>query len=56
MAMDEDSCFDNVNVAKGSSTPMDQTLTRLHETMAEITMKSMMGVSVKLCDHATSLL
>jgi hypothetical protein len=23
MAMDEDSCFDNVNVPKGSSAPMD---------------------------------
>jgi hypothetical protein len=23
MAMDEDSCFDNVNVLKGSSTPVD---------------------------------
>ncbi len=35
--MDEDGCFDNVDVLKGSSTPMDQTLTHLHETMAEIT-------------------
>jgi hypothetical protein len=23
MAMDKDSCFDNVNVSEGSSTPMD---------------------------------
>jgi hypothetical protein len=28
MAMDEDSCFDKVDVPKGSSTPMDRTLTR----------------------------
>jgi len=28
MAMDEDSCFDNIDVPKGSSTPMDRTLTR----------------------------
>jgi hypothetical protein len=35
-AVDEDYCFDNVDVPKGSSTPMDRTLTRLHETMAKI--------------------
>ncbi len=27
--MDKDSCFDNVDVLEGSSTPMDRTLTRL---------------------------
>ncbi len=34
--MDEDNCFDNVDVLEGSSTHMDWTLTHLHETMAEI--------------------
>jgi len=28
MAMEEGNCLDNVNVPKGSSTPMDRTLTR----------------------------
>jgi hypothetical protein len=37
--MDENSCFDNVDVPEGSSPPMDQTLTCLHETMAKITME-----------------
>ncbi len=36
MAMDEDGCFDNVDVLNGSSAPMDRTLTHLHETMAKI--------------------
>ncbi len=35
-AMDEDNCFDNVNMPKGSSTPMDWALACLHETMDEI--------------------
>jgi hypothetical protein len=43
-------------VPKGSSTPMDWTLARLHETMAKITTKRTACVIVKLCDHATSLL
>jgi len=30
--MDEDSCFDNVNVLEGLFAPMDRTLARLHET------------------------
>jgi hypothetical protein len=37
MAMDEDNYFDNVNVLEGSSAPMDQALTCLHDTMAKIT-------------------
>ncbi len=37
MAMDEDSCFDNVNMLEDSFTPMGQTLAHLHKTMAEIT-------------------
>jgi hypothetical protein len=53
--MDEDSCFDNVNMPEGSFAPMDQALARLHETMVEFTTWSTTGVSVKLCDHATSL-
>jgi hypothetical protein len=35
-AMDEDNHFDNVNVLEGSSTPIDQALVRLQETMAKI--------------------
>ncbi len=56
MAMDEDNCLDNVNVPKGSSTPMDRALTRLHETMAEIIAECTTGASIELCDHATSFL
>jgi len=56
MAMDEDSCFDNVDVLKGSSAPMDRTLTCLYETMVEMTTKCIVGASVEICDHATSLL
>jgi len=56
MAMDEDSCFDNVDVPKCSSTPMDRTLAHLHETMAKITTKCTASASVKLCNHATSFL
>jgi len=54
--MDEDSFFDNVDVSEGSFAPMNQTLTRLHETMVEIITKCTMGASVELCDHATSFL
>ncbi len=54
--MDEDNCFDNVDVLEGSSTPMDQALAHLHETMVEITMKCIAGVSIELYDHATSFL
>jgi hypothetical protein len=53
--MDEDNCFDNVDVPEGSSTPMDQALVCLHETMVEITTGCTMGASVKLRDHVTSL-
>jgi hypothetical protein len=53
MAMDEDNCFDNVDLSEGSSTPMDQTLAHFHETMAEITVECIVGASVKLCDHVT---
>jgi hypothetical protein len=41
---------------KSSSTPMDRALTRLHETMAEITMECIASTSVKLCDHVASLI
>jgi len=54
--MDEDSCFENVNVPKGSSTPIDRTLAHLHGTMFEITIECTASASVELCDHATSLL
>jgi hypothetical protein len=54
--MDENSCFDNVNVLEGSSAPMDQTLIHLHEIMDEITMECTSGASVELYDNATSLL
>jgi len=54
MAMDEDSCFDNVDVPEGSFAPMDWALACLHETMVEITMECTTGASVELCDHATS--
>jgi hypothetical protein len=53
--MDEDNCFDNVDVPKGSFTPMDRGLIHLHETMVEIIMECTMGANVELCDHATSL-
>jgi hypothetical protein len=56
MAMDEDSCFENVNVPKGSSTPMDRALAHLHEIVAKITIEWIAGASVRLCDHATSLI
>ncbi len=48
MTMDEDSCFDNVDVPKGSSTPMDQALARLHEITAKIT-QSVLGVQTSNC-------
>jgi hypothetical protein len=54
--MDEDSCFDNVNVPEGSSTPIDRVLAHLHEIMVEITMECTMGTIVKLCDHVPSFL
>jgi hypothetical protein len=54
MAMDENSCFDNVDVLEGSFAPMDRALACLHETMVEITMECNVGASVELCDHATS--
>jgi hypothetical protein len=54
--MDEDSCFDNVDVLEGSFTPMDRAGAPLHETMVEITTECTTGVSIELCNHATSLL
>jgi hypothetical protein len=54
MAMDEDSCFDNVDVPKGSSAPMDRALAYLHETMAKITAKCIVNASIELCNHATT--
>ncbi len=56
MAMDEDNCFDNIDVLEGSSTLMDWALTHLHEIMAKIVAKHTTSASVKLYDHATSLL
>jgi hypothetical protein len=56
IAMDENSCFDNVDGPKGSSAPMNQALAHLHETMAEITAECTTGASIKLCNHAPSLL
>jgi hypothetical protein len=53
IVMDEDSCFDNVNVLKGSSAPMDQPLAYLHETMVKITAKCTTSASIELCDHAS---
>ncbi len=45
--MDENIYFDNVDVLEGSSTPMDQKLVCLHETMAEITAESRAGASIE---------
>jgi hypothetical protein len=56
MAMDEDSCFDNVDFPKGSFAPMNRTLCYLHETMAKIITNCTTGASVEFCNHATSLL
>jgi hypothetical protein len=55
MTMNENSCFDNVDMPEGSFTPIERTLARLHETMAKIIAKCTVGASVKLCDHITSL-
>jgi hypothetical protein len=54
--MNEDSCFDIVDVLEGSSAPMDQALAHLHEMMVEIIAECTVGASIKLCNHATSLL
>jgi hypothetical protein len=43
--MDEDNCFDNVNVPEGSSTPINWALAHLHETMVEIMTKCTIGAS-----------
>jgi hypothetical protein len=56
MAMDDDSFFDNVDVLEGSFAPMDWALAHLHEVMVEITVECTTTTSIKLCDHATSLL
>jgi hypothetical protein len=45
MGMDENNHFDNVDVSKGSFTPVDWTLPRLHEIMVEITMECKVGAS-----------
>jgi hypothetical protein len=55
MTMHEDSYFDNVDV-EGSSTPMDQALTCLHEKMANITTEYIPSASIELRDHATSFI
>ncbi len=47
----EDGRCDNVNVPKGSSTPMDQALTCLHKIMVKIIIECDEGVSIKLYDH-----
>jgi hypothetical protein len=54
--MDEDGHCDNVDVPKGSSSPMDLDLVHLHETMAKIIAKCGESASIELCDYATSLL
>jgi hypothetical protein len=46
--MDEDSCFDNVDVLEGSSAPMDRALAHLYETMAKINMECIMGANMEL--------
>jgi hypothetical protein len=53
-AMDDNNCFDNVNVSKGSSAPMDRALVCLHKTMVNVTTKCVAGVNVELSNHATS--
>jgi len=47
----EDGRCDNVNVPKGSPTPMDQALTCLHKIMVKIIIECDKGVSIKLYDH-----
>lgn len=44
----EDDHCDNVDVPKGLSTPMDQALAQLHETMVEITTKCGKSASIEL--------
>ncbi len=56
ITMDEDSCFDNVDVLKVHPHPWIEPLAHLHETMAKITAECITGVNVKLCNYATSLL
>jgi hypothetical protein len=52
----EDGHCDNVNVPKGSSSPMDRTLICLHEIMTEIIIECDEGVNIKLYDHVISFL
>ncbi len=54
--MDEDNCFNNVDVLEGSFAPIDRALAHLYETMAKITMECIVGTNIELCDHATSLI
>jgi hypothetical protein len=54
--MDEDNCFDNVDVLECSFTLVDQALACLHETMTKIIVECTTNASIELCDHATSLL
>ncbi len=54
--MDEDGRCDNVNVLEGSSSPMNQALAHLHETMAKIAIECGEDANTRLCDHWTSLL
>ncbi len=56
MTMDENSCFENVDVLEGSFAPMDWTLIHLHEIMAKINVECTSSASVELYNHATSLL
>jgi len=46
--MDKDSCFDNVDVSKGSSAPMDQALAHSHETMVKINTGCTTNASVEI--------
>jgi hypothetical protein len=55
VTINEDGHCDNVDVLEGLSTPMDQTLACLHETMAKITIECGEGASIELCDHTTLL-
>ncbi len=50
--------YDGVNIdeAKGSSTPMEQALFWLWDTMAETTFQCKESTNVQLCDHAISCL
>ncbi len=54
--MDDNGLYDGVHELDSFFTSMDLTLTQLHETMAEITIKCKKAAKSKLYDHVTSLL